>query len=88
MGMILTIGFLSGFEDFLPKGWFLAWRDFMWPLGLVLGVTGLAVPCGSLSTGARGAGPFGRSIAYNNYGSATLCLWPAGSACACTKTSN
>ena len=39
MGMILTIGFLSGFEDFLPKGWFLAWRDFMWPLGLVLILT-------------------------------------------------
>ena len=39
VGTILTIGFLSGFEDFLPNGWFLAWRDFMWPLGLVLILT-------------------------------------------------
>ena len=39
VGTILTIGFLSGFEDFLPKGWFLAWRDFMWPLDLVLILT-------------------------------------------------
>ena len=28
VGTILTIGLLSGFGDFLPNGWFAAWRDF------------------------------------------------------------
>ena len=29
VGTPLIIGFLSGFEDLLLNGWFVAWRDFM-----------------------------------------------------------
>ena len=34
LGTILCVQLLSGMEYVLPGGWFAAWRDYTWPVGL------------------------------------------------------
>ena len=61
VGTILTISFLSGFEDLIPNGWFAAWRDFTRPLGLdlifaVAGVSHFTVANAFFNTVSRWGG--------------------------------